>query len=102
MIEVEILIPVADNGGHLFTASDFEVWHTKLLDLFEGFSKRPGHIHGGWVEEGKRYDDKLLAYVVSIGNITEGGKVGEAVIFAKRHFRQRAIYISYLGLSAIL
>ena len=102
MIEVTILIPVADNSDHLFTAAEFARWEDHLNGLFGGFSHLPGHVAGSWTDNGQRYDDTLRLYVVFIEDITQGGKVGEAVEFAKLAFRQEAITIRYLGLAAIL
>lgn len=102
MIEVNILVPVADNDGLNFTPNDFRTWEDELASLFGGFSLLPGHVKGAWIDNDRRYDDTLRTYVVVIGNITEGDKVGRAVEAAKRLFRQEAIYFRALGVATIL
>jgi len=75
MIEVSILIPVADNAGVKFDAAlDVEL-HTFLLGEFGGYTAWPGLASGGWISAGLFYPDQHRVYSISLANITEGGKV---------------------------
>lgn len=99
MIEVHILIPVADNAGHTFSARDDAAFEAELLNLFGGYSKLPGVVSGQWVSSGQVYSDLTRVYAVALKSITDGDKVGQAVDFAKANYRQLEIYFRYLGLS---
>src|SRR5262245_15249455 len=102
MIEVHILIPVADNAGKTFTPQDDATFEAELLKLFTGFSLLPGAVAGQWVDAGQVHADQSRVYAVALSSLTEGGKVGDPVAFAKAHYRQLAVYIRYLGLSEVL
>ena len=102
MIEATILIPLADNSGHEFSATHHRAFETLLIELFGGLSRLPGETLGAWVDGGTRYDDKLISYLVALPSITDGGKLGEAVSFAKQHYRQEAIFLRYLGVAEII
>lgn len=101
MVEVIILIPLAGNDGQEFSAPHFEAFESHLADNFGGFSRLPGEILGVWVNEGDRYADRLVGYLVALQSITEGGKLLDTVEVAKWIFEQKAIYLRYLGISEI-
>jgi hypothetical protein len=102
MIEVVVLVPVADNDAVTFPPAWHSVFEAKLLALFGGFSKLPSNVLGQWVGDGATYTDETRAYVIAIKSIANGAEVGEAVAFAKAHYRQEAIFIRYLGVAEIL
>jgi hypothetical protein len=56
-----------------------------------------GEASGAWIDAGVVYRDSLVVYVIAMESITQGQLVGEVIEFAKRHYRQKALYISYLG-----
>ncbi len=102
MIEVTLLIPLDANDGVEFSAShhsDFEVF---LGKTFGGFTRVPGEARGVWFQDEVRYDDRMVAYVVALGSLTEGGKLIRVTEIAKRHYRQEAIFLRYLGLAEII
>lgn len=101
MIEVTILIPLADNAGQEFSAPHFEAFETQLETSFGGCSRLPGEIRGTWLEGETKYADRLVQYLIALESITDGGKLSEVIDFAKAHFRQEAIYLRYLGMSEI-
>lgn len=101
MIEVTILIPLADNDGQEFSASHFEAWEVQLSENFGGHSRLPGIIQGVWFEGSTRYEDRLVQYLVALESLTEGGKLTKVIDFAKSNFQQQAIYLRYLGVSEI-
>lgn len=101
MIEVTILIPLADNEGQEFSASHHEKFEALLARTFGGVTRLPGQARGVWLEGAKRYDDQLIVYLVALESITDGGKLGRIIDRAKRHYRQEAIFLRFLGLAEI-
>lgn len=104
MFEIRIYIPLASNEGVTFTQEHHKVFESVLLDRFGGFSRLPGSVVGGWRDngDGKVYHDFSIVYSVAIPSITVAGSLTKIVAFAKKHYSQLTIYISYLGLSEIL
>lgn len=103
MIEATILIPVAGNDGIVFSPEHHAALEAMLLARFGGLSRLPGTVTGQWAsDDGKVYTDHLIAYVVALKSITDGGLLGEVVKAAKVHYAQEAIYLRYLGISEIL
>ena len=99
---VELFIPLADNDGLVFGLAHHRVFEERLLDVFGGFTRRSDPIKGAWIDNGRIYQDDLVIYVVRLESITLGSRVREAVEFAKAHYEQEAIFVSYLGLSEVL
>ena len=102
MFEVQILIPRKDNAGAVFSRrhhSEFEVF---AVSLFGGITRLPAEAIGAWADAGVVYQDRARVYVVALGSIVHGAKVGELATFAKDHYRQLAVYIRYLTLAEIL
>lgn len=108
MIEVTILIPVADNDGDTFATPHHAQWERFLAERFGGFSRLPGEVSGGWVDggTGRYYADRNIVYRVAVQGGLVGGSGGnalrEAVSFAREHYRQEAIFIAYLGVAEII
>lgn len=102
MIEITILIPLAGNDGLTFAPAHHAVFEREVVDVFGGFTLLPDAAKGGWVKDGTFYPDYHLQYVVALDSITHGGKVADIAAFARRHYRQEAIFIRYLGLAEVL
>jgi hypothetical protein len=102
MIAVEIFIPVASNEGEEFQAEDDAAFELHLLNLFGGMSRLPGLVQGAWIDAGAVYRDQNRVYVVALASIGDGSKIREAVDFAKKHYRQLAIFVRYLGQVEVL
>lgn len=105
MIEVIILIPLADNSGETFSTTHDSQFEGFLERRFGGFTKLPGTVFGGWVdpETGITYRDHSAAYLVLVkGVVGSSGALLEAASFAKAHYRQEAILIRYLGVAEII
>src|SRR4051794_39671257 len=92
MLEVQILIPVADNNGHVFTTADHLAFEQVAAGLFGGVTRLPSSAWGVWVDAAKVYRDRSRIYAVGLASIVDGGKVGAMADFAKQHYRQLAIY----------
>lgn len=103
MFNVEILIPLSDNQGMVFTQEHHRVFESQLIDQFGGYSRRPGAVQGGWKNaEGTVFNDYSTIYMVAVGSILATGGLAKVVSFAKAHYLQEALMISYWGLTEIL
>lgn len=102
MIEVTILIPVADNSGETFGPTHHAKFEAFILDRFGGLSRRSESVEGLWRDQGVTYRDTNLVYVVAIESILDGGTLREVTDFAKHHYRQEAIFLRYLGVAEIV
>ena len=103
MIEIRIIIPVADNNGIRFTDSHNAKFEVRLVEVFGGFTRLPGETTGGWIDGGVIYADNGVIYVVAVAGLVSGSvKVIEITTYAKAHYSQLAIYVSYLGQSEVL
>ena len=101
MFEVKILIPLASNDGDTFTQAHHEQFEATAINLFGGLT-RYGAAEGSWAENGAIYRDRHLVYAVALASLTDGAKIGDLVAFAKAHYGQLAIYVTYLGQAEIL
>lgn len=97
MFEIQILIPSFDNGGKPFPESAYERWEKHLIGVFGGYSRYPGQVAGGWMENGTIYHDKSFVYGVAVAGMVDGQKVIDAAKFAQRLFKQEAMFLRYLG-----
>jgi len=98
MVTVQVLIPVADNDGAVFTAPEFKAFEAEVLRYFGGFSELPGRVSGGWQDNGVVYADELIVYEIAVGGLLANSeKLAAVVAFAREAFRQEAIGVRYLG-----
>lgn len=97
MLVIEIYVPLKDNDGKGFDEGSFVEFEKTLAERFGGFSRLPGTIRGGWMDEGRFYRDDLTVYAVALPSIVKAGELGETVKVAKVLFRQEAIFVRYLG-----
>ncbi len=102
MVEIQILIPVADNAGVRFSPAYHAAFEAYVVDRFGGITRFPSTATGTWADAGVTYQDRLRVYGIAMRSLTQGALLGEVVDFAKSHYRQEAIFIRYLGLNEIL
>lgn len=103
MILVEMLIPVADNSKVEFSAAELSAFEGVLVEVFGGFSCKPGLIKGGWAEGDVVMHDDSRVYVLAISSLLkQGADVVAVAEIARRMFRQEAIFVSYNGIAEIL
>lgn len=104
MIEVTLLIPVADNSGRPFSPFHIGAFEDFVNERFGGVTRVPPHLVGHWLDdEGTKYTDILFGYGVAVDGLVSGGeRLREVVDFAKSHFRQEALFLRYLGVAEIL
>jgi hypothetical protein len=99
MIDVQILIPVAGNDGIPFERTHFAAFESEITATFGGYTLLPDTVTGGWRNDaGVLFTDESHIYIVAIVSLTDGGRLGELIAFAKTHFAQEKIGIRYLGL----
>lgn len=101
MFEVKLLIPVASNEGKKFSPSHHAQFEAAVIDRFGGIT-RYGAAEGAWADAGQLYRDQTIIYAIAVKSITDGGKLAEVVGYAKAHYGQLAIYITYLGQAEVL
>jgi histidine ammonia-lyase len=103
MIEVAILIPLADNSKQSFDAAHHAAFEQLLVNLFGGFQLASGTTTGQWMDAGTVYADELRVYTVAVkGLMGEATALAKMVEFAKAHYGQLAVYVRYLNISEIL
>lgn len=116
MIIVTILIPLADNAAQVFSPEHHRAFETSLAETFNEFTRLPGTHHGAWIDGGtlyrvahhcwpswRFYTDATRAYQVAVAGLLERAEdIRRAVERARVHYRQEAIYVSYLGTAEIL
>lgn len=103
MIEVQFLIPLADNAGQVFPPEHHDDFTAELTRLFGGCSALPGVVAGQWSDAGRVYSDQNRVYAVFIPGLLEGGsQVMTAIAFAKAHYAQLKLSVRYLGHAEIL
>lgn len=103
MIIVTILIPLADNAAAVFAPEHHRAFEVALAETFGGFTRLPGTHHGAWIDGGTLYSDATRAYQVAVaGLLQRAGDLARVIELARTHYRQEAIYVSYLGQAEIL
>lgn len=103
MITVLFLIPLHDNDARDFAPEHHRAFELALADRFGGFTLIPGEHHGGWLSGGRLYTDRTRAYQVAVESlIARGGDIVAAAEHAAAHYRQEAIYVTFLGLAEII
>jgi hypothetical protein len=104
MIEVIILVPVANNDGRTFAAPHHRAFERFMMERFGGFTRLSGHAQGGWVDRatGREYRDATILYMVGVEGLVGNEGLREAASFAKSHYQQEAILLRYLGVAEII
>lgn len=96
----KIIIPTADNNGQKFT----EAKHLALLDQarkegIQGGTFEKSNSIGFWFNDnGKLYQEKNFSFTSS-GNADLQPKLKRLANFAKKHYKQEAIYFEMLPAS---
>jgi hypothetical protein len=101
LFEVLVLIPKADNDGNDFPSAHHLSFEAFVLDRVGGLTWI-GEAQGVWANDGRIYRDGMRTLKLAIRSIGDGGKVVEIATFAKAHYSQEAIFISFLGVAEII
>jgi hypothetical protein len=67
----EIHLPLKYNDGRPISGEAFEQTREELVAHFGGLSLLPESVRGIWINEGTRYEDDLLRFVVDIEDTPE-------------------------------
>ena len=103
MVEVILLIPVADNDGRAFDPTHDDVFRDHAARQFSGCTVLPALVAGVWLADGVTYHDQSRVFLVRVdGLVKNGAALLGLVEYAKAHYRQLAVYVRYLGVSEIL
>jgi len=102
MFAVQLLIPLSDNDSKRFSPEHHNEFERFVVERIGGLTLLPGEAAGVWTDAGITYRDTMLIYLIAVDSITQGHLIAEIAEFAKRHYRQKALYVSYLGYVEIL
>jgi hypothetical protein len=104
MVEVQFFIPLADNERVDFDAKHHKQFEKRLTHYFpSGWTLLPSEAVGQWKEKGIVYPDRHRISMVAVeGLLVSAGTILRLVQFAAKHYRQKAIYVRYLGASEII
>lgn len=106
MIEVQFFIPLKDNTGAAFDQAHDDQFAAELLRHFPaGYSVLPGLVAGQWYDPktGTVYTDLTRVFAVWVlGLLAEVSNIRATARFAKKHYRQRAIAVRYLGHAEVI
>jgi hypothetical protein len=99
MIEVVVLIPVADNHGKRFTRREWQAFEDRLF-TFGGLT-REGDVAGTWRSGTSVYRDVSRRYVVALESWWQLPAWLEVVDWARVWFRQEALYVRVAGVPEV-
>jgi hypothetical protein len=103
MVEVTLLIPITDNDGRLFAPAHHQAWERYLITHFGGFSLLPGTVVGAWSDGKVVFNDQSRAYLIAVeGLIANADKLRIAIRFATSHYRQKTLFVRYLGAAEVI
>lgn len=97
MFEIQMLIPIADNDGDLFSPEHHFAFEVEAVRLFGGLTHYPSTAIGAWNDNGDLYQDATRVYGFAVAGLEAAAKAVELARFAKNHYRQVAIFVRYLG-----
>jgi hypothetical protein len=90
-----MLLPLRFNDGRPAPDELFEQTREELVAQFGGINLQPNALRGIWVQEGVRYEDELLRFVVDVEDTPENEQF--FVAFKRtllERFEQVEIYIA--------
>lgn len=101
MVEFKVLVPVASNEGRKFSVEHNRRFEARARELFGGWSKT-GPVEGEWVD-GDRvvYSDTSTEYRIAVPSVLDASRVREFIIFAAKHYAQKAMYFTVLGVTEV-
>jgi len=93
-LNIEFLVPLADNAGTPFPDSTFALFESHLVDLAGGFTQR-GFVEGAWkAPDGTIYRDRSRLYVVQVSESDASTVAATIVAEIRGRFRQLAAYLA--------
>lgn len=92
-----ILVPLKDNDGHVFSPEHHDAFRARARELFGGYTSL-GLTFGEWTDaSGAVYADDCSRYEIATPSLLDSARVRSFCDFAAKHYRQKAIYVSALG-----
>jgi hypothetical protein len=93
---VDLLLPVRDNDGQLFSPAEIAAFETQLLALAGGFTRK-GEVAGVWRDgAGRVYRDRSRLYSLTVPRHA-AASIARAIDRAVRSaFRQEASFVELL------
>jgi hypothetical protein len=87
-------LPLRSNDGQPIPPEFIKLTITELLARFDGMTMGPQHVAGIWQQDGVRYEDELLRFVVDVEDSEENQFffVNFKTVLLER-FQQIEIYI---------
>lgn len=93
---VDLLLPVADNDGNIFSPAAIASFEAQLLALAGGFTRK-GEVAGVWRDDaGRVYQDQSRLYSLTVPRRRAGAIVREIDRFVREAFRQKASFVELL------
>lgn len=103
MVKVQIYVPTTGNDGIEFGDAHHESFEKLVVSLLGGITLLPGTTKGRWMDGAIEYLDRCLVYEVAVsGIVKESPAILRIIEFAKKHYGQLAIFVTYLGIAEIL
>ena len=104
MIEIKIYIPTQNNEKKTFSQPHHRVFEMLAVEIFGGITRQNGDqilFQGIWLdsETDTLYNDDNIVYMIAINSIMDAINLQTLVEFAKEHYQQKTIYLSYLGIA---
>lgn len=100
MIKTMFLIPIRDNAGHEFGATDWAELEHRLLQF--GGASAGGLVSGSWEAGGGVFHDTSRQYQVGLARWTDLPAWLDLIRWVRRRFRQNTIYIEVAGIPEII
>lgn len=101
MVKTTFLVPIKDNEGKDFNASDWRQLEGRIIQSFDGYSLTTG-VHGAWKYQGKVYRDISRQYTISLESWHQFPEWLDIIRWAREHFRQEALYVEVAGVPEIM
>ena len=95
-VHLDLLVPIRDNDGVLFTDADFDAFEDYLLDTVGGFTRR-SDVDGAWRSpEGVTMRDHSRAYTLTLPEERAAIQMLLVSDYIKSHFRQEAAFVEQI------
>lgn len=93
-----------DNEGVAFDDAHDAVFDEFLARHFGGFTRLPAEAGGGWFDKDSTYyPDTMRGYIVGVDGIIAGAEPLRLMVnIVKAHYRQKAVFLQYLGVIEVL
>jgi|GEM_PF-1117837 len=92
-VHLDLLVPLRDNDGVLFTDADFERFEEYLLSTAGGFTRR-ADVEGVWRSpDGVVMRDRSRAYALTLPKEVADLQMSLLTVYIRKQFRQEAAFV---------